>query len=339
MKKITKETKLSGDVVLYRDKSGPAVEVKLDNETIWLSLNQIAELFSVQKAAISKHLKNIYDSGELQRKSTVSILETVQTEGKRQIKRQIEFYNLDAIISVGYRVNSKQATEFRIWATRTLREYLVKGYVLNQKRLRESTENSVKELQKTLGFIQETIKRKQLDQSEADSLLSVIRGYADSWLLLQQYDERSVVVQKGKAKERKRFGYDFVRKAIDVLAGDLRKRKEASDLFGNERDRSFGGILQAIYQTFGGKELYASLEEKAAHLLYFIIKDHPFSDGNKRIGSFLFVLFLDRNGMLYRKNGEKKINDTTLVALALLVAESDPKEKEQMIALITQLLK
>jgi prophage maintenance system killer protein len=240
---------------------------------------------------------------------------------------------------VGYRVNSKQATSFRVWATKTLKDYLIKGYVINQKRLKESQQNSLKELQKTLSFIQETIKSRQLNQSETDSLLSVLKDYTQSFLLLNQYDEGRVQVAKGAIKSTKQFTYEFIRPAINELKSRLIKLEEATPLFGAERDGSFGGVLKTIYQTFGGKELYESLEEKAAHLLYFIIKDHVFTDGNKRIGAFLFVFFLDQNRILYRKNGERKISDSTLVALALLVAQSNPNEKEQMVALITQLIK
>lgn len=334
MEKINEQT-----LVIYKDVRGN-FELKADvnRETVWATQVQVAELFDVQKSAISKHLKNIFESGELDRPATVSKMETVQAEGGRTIKRTVEFYNLDLIIAIGYRINSKKATFFRQWATKTLREYLVKGYVVNEKRLRESDVASVKELQKNVQFIQKVIARRQLDQSEVDSVLEVINGYANSWLLLNQFDEGKLVAKNAPSKTKKHLDYTTIRVAIDELKNQLVKRGEASELFGNERDRSFQGIMQTIYQSFDGKELYPSLELKAAHLLYLIIKDHPFSDGNKRIGSFLFIIFLERNKFLYRKNGEKKINDNALVALALLIAQSDPKEKEQMIALVTQLL-
>ncbi len=325
--------------VIYEDNRGNfELKVDKDLETIWVTQLQVAELFDVQKAAISKHLKNIFASGELQKPTTVSKMETVQTEGGRTVKRAVEFYNLDLVIAIGYRVNSKKATLFRQWATKTLRDYLVKGYILNEKRLRESRETSVKELQKTVKFIQETVRHRQLDQAEVDSVLSVITGYANSWLLLGQYDESALSVKRGASVPQKKLEYETVRMFINDLKRQLLRKGEAGELFGNERNDSLQGILTALYQTFDGKEVYSSAEEKAAHLLYFVIKDHPFSDGNKRIGSFLFIIFLGRNQLLYRKNGEKKINDNTLVALALLVAQSDPKEKDQMIALITQLL-
>lgn len=325
------------NIVIYQDARGN-VELRADvvKETIWATQAQIAELFGTKRPAITKHLNNIFKSGELVRRSVCSILEHTAKDGKTY---STQYYNLDAILSVGYRVNSRQATQFRIWATKTLRDYIVKGYVLNAKRLKESQETGVKELEKTLGFIQEAIKRRQLGQAEIDGLLSVINGYANAWFLLQKYDEGRLTLQRSKGKEKKRFEYSFVRPAIDELKSTLIAKHEASALFGHERDEGLKRILSTIYQTFDGKELYASLEEKAAHLLYFIIKDHPFSDGNKRIGSFLFILFLERNDILDRSNGERKISDNTLVALALLVAESKPAEKENIVVLITNLIK
>ncbi len=329
----------SGKLIIYTgSKGGVELRADTDKETIWATQAQIAELFDVQKAAVSKHSRNIFDSGELNRKATVSKMETVQNENGRSVARQIEFYNLDVVIAVGYRVNSKKATQFRIWATKTLREYLIKGIVVNNDRINKLPDRILADLDEKISFIQRTIKKKELDQSETDSLLSVIHDYANSWKFLKEYDEGELKLRKSKDKEQKHFDYDFVRNAIDMLKEDLINKSQASDLFGKERDGSFLGILKTVYQTFGGKELYSSLDEKAAHLLYFIIKDHPFSDGNKRIGSFVFIYFLKLNKILLRANGEQKINDNTLVALALLIAESDPKEKEMMVALTTNLL-
>ncbi len=325
------------NIVIYKGPKGDvALRAQFDKETVWATQADITDIFGTKRPAITKHLNNIFKDGELNEKSVCSILEHTASDGK---KYKTKYYNLDAVIAVGYRVNSKQATMFRIWATKTLRGYLIKGYVVNEKRLKESTQNSLKELQKTLGFIQGTIKSRQLDSSEVDSLLSVIKDYTNSFILLNKYDEGDVTVAKNNLKSTQQFSYEFVRPAVDILKGQLIKSGDATDLFGNERNGSFSGILKTIYQTFDKKELYGSLEEKAAHLLYFIIKDHPFVDGNKRVGAFLFVLLLDKNKILYRKTGEKKINDSALVALALLVAQSDPKEKEQMVALITQLIK
>jgi prophage maintenance system killer protein/predicted transcriptional regulator len=336
---VKKIPDIKNKIILYTDKRGN-VELRADveKETIWATLDQIAGLFGRDKSVISRHLKGVFDEAELDRKATVAKNATVQKEGDREVIREIEYYNLDAILSVGYRVNSKQATQFRIWATKTLREYLVKGLVVNTRRLEQIPNRMIKDLDEKIKFIQRTIKKRELNQPEVDSLLSVIGDYAHAWTTLQKYDEGDIVLKKGKLKEKQRFDYDFVRPAVEMLKVELMKKGEASELFGSERDGSFQGILKTIYQTFDGKELYASLEEKAAHLLYFIIKDHPFSDGNKRIGSFVFVYFLGQNDIMRRINGEKKISDNTLVALALLIAESDPKDKHMMVALTTNLL-
>ncbi|MFA6554156.1 MAG: virulence protein RhuM/Fic/DOC family protein [Candidatus Paceibacterota bacterium] len=331
-----KEVKNTGELIIYSGQKG-GVELRADvgKETIWGTQDQIAKLFGIQRPAITKHFKNIFDSGELNENSVSSILEHTAEDGK---KYKVKFYNLDAILSVGYRVNSKQATQFRIWATKTLREYLMKGIVMNTDRIKQLPEKILKDLDQKIKFIQRTIQRRELNKNEVDGLLSVIDGYSNAWLLLKEYDEGGILLKKSKGKEKRRFDYEFVRPAVDRLKENLIGKAEAGELFSSERDGSFQGILKTIYQTFGGKELYSSLEEKAAHLLYFIIKDHPFSDGNKRVGSFLFISFLQINGILIRPNGEKKINDNTLVALALLIAESDPKEKEVMVALVTNLL-
>jgi prophage maintenance system killer protein len=324
------------NIVIYKDSKGN-VQLKADikKETIWATQDQIAGIFGTQRPAITKHLNNIFKSRELEKNSVSSILEHTAIDGK---KYKTQFYNLDAVIAVGYRINSKQATQFRIWATKTLRDYIIKGVAINTERIKKLHEDGIKDLRSKIEFIQNTIKKRELDKTEVDSLLSVISDYANSWVLLRKFDDGDLSVRKGKSKEKNKIGYDFARSAIDELRSRLMKEGEAGDLFGNERDQSFKGVLETIYQTFYGKELYESLEEKAAHLLYFLIKDHTFSDGNKRIGSFLFILFLDRNKILNRPNGEKKISDNTLVALALLIAESDPNEKENMIALITNLL-
>lgn len=334
MPKTIPDTK--NKIILYTDKRGN-VELRADveKETIWATQDQIAGLFDTTKQNIGLHFKNIFKTKELERNSVVKDFFTTAADGKQY---KVNFFNLDAILSVGYRVNSKQATQFRIWATKTLREYLVKGIVVNVTRLERTPDRMIKDLDEKIRFIQRVIKKRELNQPEVDSLLSVINDYSHAWTTLQKYDEGELVLQKGKVKEVQRFDYDFVRLAVDALKIGLITKGEASELFGSERDGSFQGILKTVYQTFDSKELYASLEEKAAHLLYFIIKDHPFSDGNKRIGSFVFVHFLGQNGIMRRVNGDRKIGDNTLVALALLIAESDPKDKEMMVALVTNLL-
>ncbi len=323
-------------IIIYEGKQGK-MELRADiaHETVWATQAQIADLFEVNSPAVSKHIKNIFKEEELDEISTVSKMETVRKEGSRAIKRNIEFYNLDIIIAVGYRVNSKKATQFRIWATSVLKDHLLKGYTINKKRLAQ-TQVKIEELNKTIHFITQ-VRNKQLSSDEASGLLSVIKDYADSWLLLQKYDEDKLTIAKGVRKSVT-ISYEEAAEAVAILKKDLVQKKEAGDLFGQERGEAFRGIVATIYQTYSGKELYPTIEEKAAHLLYFIIKDHPFSDGNKRSGALLFIRFLQKNNYLYANNGERKINDNALVALALLVAESNPKEKDQLIALITQLL-
>jgi death-on-curing family protein len=324
-----------GEIVIYKSKDGPKLDVRLEEETIWLTLNQIAFLFNVQKAAISKHIKNIISSGELNEKSAVSKMETVQIEGNRHIKRTLTYFNLDMIISVGYRVNSKRATQFRIWATKTLKEHLVKGYTINEKRLLQS-QSQLKELQSVISFLEEKSKNKLLTGQEQE-ILDLLSNYSKTLTLLEQYDKEKLSLIK-KARGGFILKYENAISVIDKIKKDLISKNEASNLFGQENSGKFKAILGAIYQTFGKKELYPSLEEKAAHLLYFIIKDHPFVDGNKRIASFLFIYFLDRNDFLYRHSGEKKINDNALTALALLVAVSNPKDKDVLIKIITNLI-
>src|SRR3989338_4010018 len=321
-----------GDVVIYRSTQGPEIQVKLEKDTVWLDAHLISRLFGVNRPAVVKHINNIYKTKELNKISTCSILEQVAADGKI---RKMNLYNLDMIISVGYRVNSKQATQFRIWATNVLKNYLLKGYALNQKQLLEAKEK-FDELQEAISFLQEKSKHELLSGQEQE-ILNLLADYSKTLTLLEQYDKgKLVLAERGRAKFV--LNYEQAQTIIEEVKKELIAKKEASDLFGLESGDRFKGILSAIYQTFDGKELYPSLEEKAAHLLYFIIKDHPFTDGNKRIGSFLFIYFLDKNNYLYKDSGEKKINDNALTALALLMAVSDPKEKDKLIKIITNLL-
>lgn len=333
--KNKKELGNKGEIVIYKAKSGETkLEVNLQNETVWLMQSQIADLFGTQRPAITKHLKNIFKEGELEENSVCSILEHTAKDGKTY---KTNFYNLDAILSVGYRVNSKQATKFRIWATKTLRDHLIRGYTVNENRLKQR-DIKLQELEKVIRLFQDTKNSKLLNQSEADGLLSVITEYANSWILLNKFDHGDIAVKMKGAKEKSILNYDKAKGSIAELKSKLAQQKEATDIFGQERGHGFEGILGSINQTFGGKALYPTIEQKAAHLLYFVIKDHPFVDGNKRIGSFLFIAYLHQNKYLLNKKGEKKINDNALVALALLVAQSNPKGKDLMIALITNLL-
>jgi len=321
-----------GEIVIYRSPQGPEIRVKLDKDTVWLDAHLIALLFDVKRPAIVKHINNIYKTGELDKKSTCSILEQVAADGKI---RKMNLYNLDMIISVGYRVNSKRATQFRIWATKVLKEHLVKGYTINEKRLLE-TQDKFNQLQEMISFLREKSKHKLLSGQEQE-ILNLLANYSKTLTLLEQYDKGKLPLIK-KRKGEFVLEYKDAKQIIQEIKKDLIAKKEAGDLFGRESEEKFKAILGNIYQTFGKKELYPSLEEKAAHLLYFGIKDHPFVDGNKRIASFLFIYFLDRNNYLYRASGEKKMNDNALTTLSLLIAVSSPKEKDILIRVITNLL-
>lgn len=299
-------------IELYKTANGESqIEVRFENESVWLTLNQIADLFERDKSVISRHLKNIYKETELDYSSTVAKNATVQKEGKRTIKRTIEFYNLDAIISVGYRVNSKQGTQFRIWATNRLKEYLIQGYSINHKRLNE--------LNKLINIIAETDNHTN-EVNEAKGLLSILSKYTKSFILLNQFDSNNLDLIALNENITYEIDYNEAVVAISQLKSKLIEQKEATKLFGNQKDLSFNGILRTVTQTFDGIYLYPTIEEQAAHLLYFIIKNHPFTDGNKRIGAFLFIWFLERNKHLLKDTGENKINDNALTALALLVA-------------------
>ncbi len=318
-----------GAIVIYQTQEGrSALDVRLQDETLWLKLDQMAELFARDKSVISRHLRNIFQTGELDRAAVVAKNATTAADGKTY---QVEYYNLDAIISVGYRVNSKRGTNFRIWATSVLRDHLVRGYSLNQRRLLEKGEDEVRQL---ITLLNNTLEQQQLLSDEGRAILDIVSRYAKTWRLLLQYDEESLPIPEKRHKTKGVLEIEGVRQAIAVLKGELRGRGEAVDLFGQERCHGLAGILGAVFQTFGGEELYPSVEEKAAHLLYFVIKDHPFTDGNKRIGSLLFLLILAGNGML----DERVFGNQALVALALLVAASDPGQKALLIRLILNLL-
>jgi len=323
-----------GEIVIYKSSENEIkLKVCLKNETVWLSLDQIANLFGRDKSVISRHLKNIFKEKELFKKSVVAKIATTAKDGKVY---KIEFYNLDAIISVGYRVNSQRATQFRVWATKILKNYLLQGYAINKERLLEA-KNKFNQLQETINFLQKKSKAKLLKGQESE-ILNLLADYSKTLSLLEKYDKNKLKVEEGKGAKFI-LEYKDCLNIIFELKKNLITKKEASDIFGNDFGGNFKSVTKNIYQTFEGKELYRSIENKAANLLYLTIKDHYFTDGNKRIGSFLFIYFLEKNNYLYRKSGEKKINDNALTALALLIAESNPKEKEQMIALITQLIK
>lgn len=326
-----------GEVVVYEAPDGKVrVDVRLERDTVWLSLGQMADLFGRDKSVISRHLQNVFRSGELERKATVAKNATVQREGGRQVVREVEYFNLDAILSVGYRVNSKRGTQFRIWATNTLREHLLRGYTLNERRL---AERGLGEVRQAVELLARTLSAHALVTDEGQAVLDVVRRYTRSWRLLLEYDEQRLGEQPARPViPAARLTLDDARAAAAKLREELTARGEAGPLFGQERGDALAGILGAIEQTFGGEPLYPSAQVRAAHLLYFVIKDHPFSDGNKRIGTLLFLDYLRRNGLLLRADGQPRLADNAMVALALLIAESEPTQKDLMIRLVLNLL-
>ena len=326
------------EVLIYQKDDGQAaVEVRLEQDTLWLSQAQMAALFDKDSDTIGLHLRNIYEAGELDEGATTEDSSVVRQEGKRRVQRSIRFYNLDAVISVGYRVNSRKGTQFRIWANRVLKDYLMQGYALNRQRLEAQQEN-IKQLERTLTLFQQNL-IEQASLPEARGLVSVIAGYTRTFVLLNQFDSERLPLGDFATTIHYEIQEDEALTGIAALKADLIGRGEASALFGNQKDDSFAGILGNILQSFGGEFVYPSIEEQAAHLLYFVIKNHPFSDGNKRIGAFLFIWFLQRNQHHLKTDGELKINDNALAAIALLVAQSDPAQKQLMIHLIMNLIR
>ena len=322
------------NLVIFQD-AGQPVEVRLDAErdTVWLTRRQMADLFETSTDNISLHLKNIYSDEELNEIATAEDSSVVRQEGSRQVTRQVKHYNLDAIISVGYRVSSKRAVLFRQWATRTLCEHLIQGYTLNRQRF----ESNANELAAALELVRKTAQDSNLLTDTGRGLVDIVTRYTQTFLLLQRYDEGLLtepLTQAGGVLPT----LDEARQGLIRLKTDLIARGEATELFANERGDAFAALLGNLDQTVFGNPAYPSVEAKAAHLLYFVIKNHPFFDGNKRSGAFLFVDFLNRNGRLLNKNAQPVINDIGLAALALLVAESDPAQKKTMIRLIMNML-
>jgi prophage maintenance system killer protein len=323
-----------GEVVVYEAPDGQVrFEVRLERETVWLSLNQMAELFGRDKSVISRHLRNVFESEELEREAVVAKNATTAADGKAY---QVEYFNLDAILSVGYRVNSKRGTQFRIWATRTLRDHLLRGYTLNERRLREK---GLAEIEQAVSLLSRTLIAHALVTDEGRAVLEVVQRYTRTWRWLLQYDEsRLPEAPLRPAALKAGFTLAEARAVITRLRDHLAARGETGSLFGQERGEALAGILGAIEQTFGGQPLYPSVQSRAAHLLYFVIKDHPFGDGNKRIGTLLFLDYLRRNGLLLRADRSPVLADNAMVALALLVAESAPAQKDLMIRLILNLI-
>lgn len=323
---------MNNSIEIYRSQDGSVqLNVKLENETVWLTQSQMAELFGVDRTSIVRHIRNIYKSEELEESSTCAKNAQVRIEGQRQIVREIPYYNLDMIISVGYRVNSKNATSFRRWATSVLKQYLIKGYAINQQ-IKLDRYNELKDvvrlMSRAVGL------QDKVTTDEYSGLFNVISDYVYALDTLDQYDYQSLSISKTTKDEPFRATYDNAMEAINAL----KEKFGGSKWFANEKDDSFKSSIGQIYQTFGGEELYPSVEEKAAMLLYLVVKNHSFSDGNKRIAAMLFLWFLNNNRVLYAEDGHKRIADNTLVALTLMIAESRTEEKDVMVKVVVNLI-
>ena len=323
---------MNSSIEIYSSQDGSIqLKVKLENDTVWLTQSQMAELFGVDRTSIVRHIRNIYKSEELDQNSTCAKNAQVRTEGHRSVLREIPYYNLDMIISVGYRVNSKNATSFRRWATSVLKQYLIKGYVINQQ-IKLDRYNELKDvvrlMSRTVGM------QEKVTSEEYGGLFNVISDYVYALDTLDHYDYQSLSIQKTTKEESFRATYENAMEAINVL----KDKFGGSQWFANEKDDSFKSSIGQIYQTFGGEDLYSSVEEKAAMLLYLVVKNHSFSDGNKRIAAMLFLWFLNNNHVLYAEDGHKRIADNTLVALTLMIAESRTEEKDVMVKVVVNLI-
>jgi len=319
------------EIIIYKNEAGlPVIEVVFGNDTVWLTQQQMQQLFNKTKQNISLHIKNIFNENELVKDSVVKKSLTTALDGKSY---NTFYYSLDVVISVGYRVKSVEGTKFRIWANQILKDYLLNGYALNYKRLQEQSQQLI-ELKQAIKLVNAVQNSHMLNNEELKDTFKILTDYVYALDVLDRYDHQQLENEVSGHKGDFRIDYNSALEAIE----DLRVKFGGSKLFGNEKDQSFKSSLYTIYQTFDGEELYPSMEEKAANLLYFVVKNHSFSDGNKRIAAFLFVWFLDKNKMLYREDGTKRIADNALVALTLLIAESDPKEKEMMVKVIINLI-
>ena len=318
----------AGKIILYTEKGGKSrLEVRLEKDTVWLNQKQMAELFKTERSVINRHVRNIFKDGEVQKKSNVQKMHIPFSD------RPVQYFGLDVIISVGYRVNSKRATQFRIWATSLLKKYLIDGYTLNQ-RLLKDREGKFLSLQRAIKLMECVKERRPLEYQEALGLLDVIRDYSRALSLLDDYDHGRVTVNGVSRGAGFRLTYDLALKAVIELKGG----EHAGGLFGLQKDKSFASSIESVYQTFSGKDLYPSAEEKAAHLLYFIVKNHSFVDGNKRIGAALFLWLLEKNRLLYRPDGAKRLADNALVALTLMIAESAPRDRDLIVRLVVNLI-
>ena len=319
-------------ILIYQTDDGRTqIDVRLENDTVWLTQTQMADLFKSSRTNIIEHIQNIYKDGELNEKSTCRKIRQVRQEGKRTVNREITMFNLDMIISVGYKVNSKRGVRFRQWANEILKQYLIKGYAVNERMRREQ----IAELRQLVGMLGRTIQNQPLiSTDETNALFEVVTDYTYALDTLDNYDYQRLTISQTTQEERFHATYE---NAMEEIV-KLRNRFGGSTLFGNEKDDSFKSSIGQIYQTFGGEELYPSVEEKAAMLLYLVTKNHSFSDGNKRIAATLFLWFLNENRILYRPDGSKRLPDNTLVALTLMIAESRPEEKDIMVKVVVNLI-
>jgi prophage maintenance system killer protein len=336
MNEETTALESGGGIIVYEAPDGGVrVEVLVGDDTVWLTQKQMADLFDTTVANISLHARNAYDEGELSEEATIKDSLIVRSEGGRRVRRHVQRYNLDVIISVGYRIKSRRGTQFRIWATNTLRDHLIQGYTLNEKRLRDRGV----EIEQAVALLSSTLRNRQLVTDEGQAVLEVIQRYARSWRMLRAYDEDQLSSTPDQTSAPiASLDIATARATMRTLRDDMVARGENPGMFGQERGDALESVLLNIEQTWGGEALYPTIESRAAHLLYFVIKDHPLSDGNKRTGSLLFLDYLRRNDALLGSNGQPRFSDTALVALTLLVAESEASHKDLVIRLVLNLL-
>ncbi len=321
-------TNTENPIIIYQAENGQTqIDVRFQDETVWLNQAQMVELFGRERSVITKHIRNVFAERELEEKSNVQNLHIANSD------KPVKFYNLDVIISVGYRVKSQQGTQFRIWANNILKQYLIQGYALNEEKLKAQQEK-LEDLKRAITLSSRLLHNKELSGSEAQGILAILEKYSYALTVLDNYDHQRLEIEGTQDSNVPKIEYEEAIEQIQIW----RHKENLGGLFGNEKDDSFKGSLATIYQTFGGAELYPSIEEKAANLLYFIVKNHSFSDGNKRIAAAIFVWFLERHDYLYNANGEKRIADNALVAFTLLIAESKPDEKETIVKVIINLI-
>lgn len=324
----------NNEIEIFKSDDGTTeIKVHIEKDTVWLNQYQISDLFLTDRTSIGRHIANIYRTNELDEKATSAKIAQVRREGNRTVTRQIGIYNLDVILSIGYKVHSERGRQFRVWASKILSEYLIKGYALNERKLKEQNEK-LKKLQDSVKILGKILEYKELTNNESLGLLKIISDYAYALDILDQYDYQKLEIKNISVRETYKLTYDEAMSQIKFAKNAYGN----SELFGHEKDKSFQSSVVTIYQTFEGKDLYPSIEEKAANLLYLITKNHSFTDGNKRIAAFLFLYFMERNGILFDEFGNKRVANNTLVALTLMIAVSKPVEKETMIKVIVNLI-